>query len=165
MKAWSHRPIEEANLLNPAFVSTVLTAAICGYETESNNGMPLPVVHMIAPVVLRKSTREKLPKTVRSSLAVWLQKNTEYRILFAERVVALKPYLSEALVFGFQNDRFSVLPDGCLGAGCDMKEIDKQIRLLKGEAKECVNKAKFLGKWFALAGSPQTLMALWGIRP
>lgn len=165
MKAWSKRPVEEANLLNPAFLATTVSAAICGYEAETDTGMPLPVVHMIAPIALRKSTRERLPRSVRSSVAIWLQKNAEYRLLFAERIVALKPYLNEALVFGFQQRLFAVSSDGNISANTEMKTIDKQLRSLNGDAKECVKKAVFLGKWFASTGSPQTLMALWGIRP
>lgn len=165
MKAWNQRPVEEANLLNPAFLATVLCSAVCGYESEAKKGMPLPVLHMVVPVVLRKKSRESLPKTIRTSLAVWLQKNVSYRLLFAERIISLKPYLNEAILFGLQHDSFLVSEDGNICCRLDGKTVDKQIRSLNGEANECVKKAKFIGRWFARSGSPETLMALWGIRP
>ena len=165
MKAWSERPIEEANLLNPAFCSFVICAAVAGYKDISGENMLLPVVHMVTPIILRKNTRERLPKTIKSSIAIWLQTNPHLRLQYADKIIALKPYVNEALLFGLQNNILLVSVDGGLDTQLGLKDVDGYIRNLTGNARECVNKAKFLGRWFAKIGSPETLMALWGIRP
>lgn len=165
MRTWTERPTEEANLLNPAFCSLVLCAAIAGYHDTSNEAMPLPIMHMVTPIILRKQTRERLPKTVSSSVAIWLQDNAHFRIQYADRIISLRPYINEAIIFGLQNGILSVWPDGCFAARLSVKDINKRIRNLTGEAKDCIHKALFLGRWFAKIGSPETLMALWGIRP
>jgi hypothetical protein len=33
------------------------------------------------------------------------------------------------------------------------------------EVRDCVRRAEFVGRWFAAAGTPTTVMALWGVTP
>lgn len=165
MKQWTQRPVEEANLLNPAFCSALITSSDVGYMSIDNAGIPYPLVFLMLPVVLHKSTRDLLPRTKRTSLATWIQRNTEVRILFAERVIALKPYTREAILFGMLHHWLTLGDGGKLQTNLDDIYIDLITKKLKNEAKECVNKARFVGRWFASAGSAQTVMALWGIIP
>lgn len=165
MKQWTQRPVEEANLLNPAFCSALIASSDVGYMSIDNAGIPYPLVFLMLPVVLHKSTRDLLPRTKRTSLATWIQRNTEVRILFAERVIALKPYTREAILFGMLHHWLTLGDGGKLQTNLDDIYIDLITKKLKNEAKECVNKARFVGRWFASAGSAQTVMALWGIIP
>lgn len=120
---------------------------------------------MVIPIVLHKSTSELLPKNTRTSLAAWIQENTNVRIQFAQRVIALKPHTCEAIMFGLNYGWLILHKGGRLQTGLNNSEADRLIRKLDAEAKDCIRRAGFVGKWFASAGSAETVMALWGIRP
>lgn len=165
MEKWTHRPIEEANLLNPAFCCVALTSAVIGYMGIDKEGIPYPLAHIVLPIVLHKATRERLPRASRTSLAVWIQENSEVRVQFVERVVMLKSHTREAILFGFFHDWLILCQEGRIQAKLSKSIIDRLARRLENEAKECINRAWVLGKWFALAGTTETVMALWGIRP
>ena len=165
MKPWLDRPREEAYLFNPAFSSNSIAAAIGGYMSVKNEGTPLPLVFMFLPITLHRVTRESLPPSVRTSMVMWLQENAIARVLFYERLVSLKPHTREALHFGLLNDWFLLAEGGLIKTTKTEKEVNKAVQMLAEEARECILRARFVGKWFALAGTPQTVMALWGIQP
>jgi len=165
LDGWSDRSIEEAHLLNPAFCCTMLNSFIFGYSNIHSDGLPYPIIYMILPIVLHKSTRETLPKNTKKSLASWLHQNQKVRIQFYERLIALKPYTQEALIFGFTYDWFELHPKGKLTSKFNESQIKKMINSMSEEARECVLRARFIGKWFARAGSVPTLMYLWGVTP
>src|SRR5699024_3486690 len=100
MMPWWERPREEAHLLNPAFGATIITAAARGYQDEKEEGLPFVLSFLILPIVLHKLTRDALPSSIRTSIPAWLQRNPEARVLFAERVVSLRPHTREAILFG-----------------------------------------------------------------
>lgn len=128
-------------------------------------GMPYPLAFMLLPIVLHKATREALPQNIRTSLAAWIQEHTSVRVLFAERVISLKPHTREAILFGLLHDWLAFRANGRLRTTMTGQDVNRFLRRLDGEARECVMHARFIGRWFASAGSPQTVLALWGIRP
>lgn len=162
MKAWRERPIEEAHLLNPAFCCAAVTSSVIGYTSVENEGMPFPLAFMILPIVLHKPTRDLLPRDIRTSLPAWIQDNTSVRILFYERAILMRQYTREALIFGSIYNWLTFQEKGNVKP---LINADKTFKKLQDEARECVSRAGFLGKWFALAGSAETVMTLWGIRP
>lgn len=165
IKPWGERPIEEANLLNPAFCCVTLASSVIGYKKIDGSGIPYPLAFMVIPIVLHKSTSELLPKNTRTSLASWIQENTDVRIQFAQRVIALKPHTREAIMFGLNHGWLILHKGGRLQTSLNNSEADRLIRKLDTEAKVRIRRAGFVGKWFASAGSAETVMALWGIRP
>jgi hypothetical protein len=165
MRTWALRPKEEAFLLNPAFCCTTLTAAIGSYASEKEKGVPFPLVFMVLPIVLHKPTRDSLPPNTRTSMAAWLQENSTARVLFYERLVSLKPYTKEAIQFGMLLDWIVPREGGLLEITLSESNINRAIQKLADEARECVMRARFLGKWFAAAGATHTVMAFWGVRP
>jgi len=165
MKPWAERTIEEANLLNPAFCCINITSAVVGHVNINRAGMPYPLTFMILPIVLHKKTRELLPQNTRTSLAAWLQKNITVRILFPERAISLKPYTREAILFALLHNWLSIDTKGRLQTLITNRDINYFLAKLTDDARECVKRSRFIGKWFAAAGSVQTVMALWGIRP
>jgi len=42
---------------------------------------------------------------------------------------------------------------------------EKRTALFTAEARECVDRAGFLGRWFAAAGTTATIYAAWGVTP
>lgn len=165
MKSWRLRPKEEAHLLNPAFCCVNLTAATSGYLEIIDEGLPFPLVFMFLPIVLHKATREKLPKNTRTSMATWLLKNPDARIQYYSRLISLKPFTQEAIRFGLNFNWIFIKRDGLLGTRKTNSDINNSISKLKDEARDCVKCARLLGRWFAKAGNPETVMAFWGIRP
>ena len=165
MKQWIKRPKEEAYLLNPAFCCALLTSSVVGYSSVEPKGMPFPLIFMIFPIVLHKGTREKLPRNTRTSVAAWLQRNPSSKIQYHERVTSLIPFVKEALLFGMINKWIAIREGGRIQAMLTESNIKNILQKPKGEASDCMKRAKFVGKWFASAGSAQTVMVLWGVRP
>ena len=165
MKTWASRSKEEAHLLNPAFCCTMLAAAINGYSGVKKEGMAFPLVFMIAPIVLHKPTRIALPQNIRTSMAAWLQENASARVQFYERLVSLKPYTREAIQFGMLHNWIVPRSGGLVETTFKKSNINRATKELIGEARECIMRAKFIGRWFATAGDDYTVMAFWGIRP
>ena len=165
MKMWLYRPKEEAYLFNPAFCCTTLSVAIQNYTSVREEGIPFPLAFMFLPIVLHKPTRESLPPNTRTSMAAWLQENSEARVLFYERLISLKPHTREAIQFGMLHDWIVLRSGGLLETTLNNAEVTRTTRTLSDEARECVMRARFVGKWFAEAGETHTAMAFWGIRP
>ncbi len=165
MKIWLARPKEEAYLFNPAFCCTTLSVAMQSYTGVRDTGVPFPLVFMFLPIVLHKPTRESLPRNTRTSMAAWLQENSEARVLFFERLVSLKPHTREALQFGMLFDWIVPRSGGLLETKLTNADVTRTTRTLSDEARECIMRARFLGKWFAEAGETYTAMAFWGVRP
>lgn len=165
MKLWTARPKEEAYLLNPAFCCTILEAAIGGYSSARKEGVPFPLLFMVLPIILHKPTREALPPNTRTSMAAWLQENSAARILFYERLVSLKPHTKEAIQFGILFHWIVPREGGLIETMLSESDINRAISRLADESRECVMRARFLGKWFAAAGAPHTVLAFWGVRP
>lgn len=165
MKTWSHRPREEAYLINPPFCCTTLVAAIDGFTSIRKEPVPLPLMFMVLPIVLHRATRDALPPNIRTPMAAWLLEHSSERVLFYERLISLKPHTKEAIQFGMLLNWFISEKEGLLRTTMSKSDINGVIRKLKDEARECVMRARFLGKWFGTVGSTHTVMAFWGIRP
>ncbi|MBI3714819.1 MAG: hypothetical protein HY255_02360 [Betaproteobacteria bacterium] len=127
--------------------------------------MQFPLVFMVLPIALHKTTREALPAGGRTSLPGWLLENGEARINFAERVISLKPHTREAVSFGLASGVLHI-EGGAIARTADGKRLaNRALNLFEGEARECLLAARVIGKWFASIDSPETTMALWGIQP
>ncbi len=165
MKGWKHRVKEEANLLNPAFLNVLFISAINGYREKNDEGFPYLYLFLIPPIVLHKSTRELLPRTVRTSLFTWLYENQKVKVSFFKRVISLKPFIQEAILFGVRANAIEIQKNGMITTETSVGAINKVFRTETEETKKCINEAKFLGKWFAGAGDIKTVLSLWGIKP
>lgn len=164
MRSWRERSSEEAHLLNPAFCCINLIAACVGYSDSADRPLPFALGFVVLPLTLHRRTRESLPRSIRTSIPSWLQKNMDARLGFHNRVMALRPYTREALRYGLGVGWIKVDRSGGLSAAADIL-VRQSIRSLNGEARECVTRAKFLGRWLGRSPSTETTMALWGIRP
>ena len=159
------RSPEELVLMNPAFIATLLYFAVQGYKEEIGKGLPFSLAFLVPPVVLVKSFRSALPGRRDSSLAAWLQNHADFRLRFAEVISSLVPVVREGLLFAVNKGVLSLTEE----------RIEEKSKLFKGsnsiitknteEFKEILNKARFVGRWYANSGSEQTIFALWGVRP
>jgi hypothetical protein len=163
--AWRERPQELAHLLNPAFLGLLVVRTSAGYAMEGGAGLPFPLVFLALPIVLHRSTRERLPRTIATKMTVWMEQLPDVRVGFPERVRALGPHVREAVHFDLAMDAVRLTADARLEVSNDM-----QARVeLRGEAmdevNECLRRASFVGRWLTGAGSMSTIFASWGIRP
>lgn len=164
MIAWEQRPVEIANLLNPAFCSLLLMDAVGGYWSRNEVGMPYSVAFLILPLVLHEQTREALPKTIRTDLHVWLQNRPEIRYEAGRRFAQLIPYTKEALIFGVRHGLIEIDSQGMLLVQrSTFRRATPELQSV--EISTIRNRAGFLGKWFAKLGDPLVIYTMWGVRP
>jgi hypothetical protein len=101
-----------------------------------------------------------------TALLPWLQENREQLVGFSARVAQLKPFSQEAIMFAIAHEALSVGDGGGLTLGKrKVPTTEKRTALFTAEARECVDRAGFLGRWLATAGSPATILSAWGIAP
>ena len=79
--------------------------------------------------------------------------------------MALQPHTKEAMRYGLAFDWIAMDDSGVIRCVAPDALVNRAVRSLGGDARECVSRARFLGKWLAAAASTETTMALWGIRP
>ena len=166
MQPWSARVVEEANLFNPAFCATLLAKAADDFAKKANRPLPFALTFLVLPIVLHRGTRSALPGSTVTSLLPWVQDNREQIVDFAQRVQSLQPITREALLFGVQHQTLLLTSKGDVAIGAKRQSAtDKRTGLFTDEARECVDRAGFLGRWLSTAGTTATNYAAWGVAP
>lgn len=163
MIPWKERPTEVANLLNPAFLAVLIRDSVKDYRNKCGNEMSYSLPFIVLPIVLHRSTREKLPSSTRTALHTWFERKPDVRIGFSSRAKRLSAYVREGLLFGLQREIFRISESGKL------TDTNKRLGTLPGpesaDHQQCRKQAKFLGRWFAKLDDPETIYTLWGVRP
>ena len=162
MKNWENRATEIAYLLNPAFCGRIIYHAIKSYQQESKRPMPFPLVYLILPMVLHRKTRERI-KSI-TQMQIWIQRNPEMLIGFADRAKNMVPITNEAVEFLMQSGTVTLTNN----AELELAQLFKALSATKytnDEIKECISKSSSVAKWFAKAGTVETIYVSWGVRP
>ena len=162
MKNWESRATEIAYLLNPAFCGRIIYYAIKTYEQESKHPMPFPLVYLILPLVLHRKTRERI-KSV-TQMQIWIQRNPDMLIGFADRAKSMVQITNEAVEFLMQSGTVTLTNN----AELELAQLFKSLSASKytnEEIKECISKSSSVAKWFAKAGTVETIYISWGVRP
>ena len=166
MQPWSNRVTEEAHLFNPAFCGVLIAQMSDDYAKKTHRSMPFPLAFLSLPIVLHRATRQALPGSTVTSLLPWIQDHREQLVDFATRVQRLRDVTREAVLFAAQHEFLAIDGDGGLSPGSRRKTAtERRTGLLTAEARECVARAGFLGRWFAAAGTLPTIFAAWGVAP
>lgn len=166
MQSWSMRVLEEANLFNPAFSATLLATAADEFAKKSQRPLPFTLIFLVLPIVLHQRTRSALPATTITALLPWIQDHREQLVDFSLRVQRLRAITQEAIVFGIQHSALALTQSGEIAVGAKRRTAtEKRTDLFTDEARECVDRAGFIGRWFAAAGTTATIYAAWGITP
>jgi hypothetical protein len=164
LQAWAEQPMEEARLLNPAFLSARAWSCADGYAEEDDAGLPYPLVFVALPVVLHRPTRNALPRSTRTSLAAWLGEHPRALVGFAERAASLVPTVKSALLFA-SGHGLLIMAGERVRAGPRPRPMTLFQRQATDEVRDCLKRGRFVGQWFAKAGPAGTVMALWGVAP
>lgn len=165
MSHWNDRPPEERSLLNPSFCSSLLWHAANGYQTGAHLPLPFEVAFLVLPMVLHREIRDSLPRILRTSVAVWIEENPLSRSRVADRARILVPFTKEAMMFGGVHGLLAFEIGGVLANTQWKVRIASNLKLSSEEVKICAKRAEFVGRWFGTAGSPGTLLAIFGVRP
>lgn len=165
MTPWTSRAPEERTLFNPSFFSLLFWHAATGHMAEGGVRLSFATSFLVLPLVLHRETRESLPRSVTTSVPVWLGENPLVRTRLAERARILAPYTKEALMFGGVRGFLTISADAVSAEQAWELKVRAELKKSSDEVRSCAKSAVFLGRWFSRAGSPMTLMALMGVRP
>lgn len=165
MIPWAERSFEERSLLNPCFCGMLIWHAALGYRKESERAISLEESFLVLPLVLHRGTRDALPRDVRTSLAVWIQEHPLVRGRLAERARSLAPYTKEALLFSGCRGVLLFSGGSIEAERAKRRAITSVLRVASAEVADCAKRSIFVGRWFARAGGPSTVLALWGVKP
>lgn len=162
MLMWDDRPVEVANLLNPAFCGEVLRRCISAYEIQAAHHFPYPLVYLVLPIILPSKTRRRI-STHQRHLHAWLHANPEIKVGFADRARSLVPVTREALSFLLLT---SVVDLDDEGSVTNLRRTRRSPSvLIEGDVADCYSKAAVVGRWRARAGTTATIYAMWGVKP
>ena len=166
MQFWYRRAVEEANLFNPAFGAVLLAKAAEEFAKKSQRQFPFALGFLVLPIVLHRGTRSALPVPTITSLLPWIQGNREQLVNFVLHVQSLRSITREAILFGTQNETLALTESGCIAVGAKRQTAtERRTSLFTDEARECVDRAGFLGRWFAAAGTTAAIYSAWGVTP
>ena len=165
---WEQRPVEIANLLNPAFCALLLHDAITVYGQKDERGMNYLLVYLILPLVLHKTTRKSIPNRASVTLLEWIEKYEINNWVFVEHIRQLIPFTKESLIFSIQQDTIAFGNHGTIYSKLTpaSKTLENDNSWMQNSVPiDCRNKAKVVGEWFADIADATTIYRAFGIRP
>jgi hypothetical protein len=159
MTQWVERPVEEARLLNPAFLAALLTAAVADFERTADEPMPWTLSFLVPVFALHERTRQALPGSIQAHFSTWLQGHAEVRVGFSRRARPLVPLVREGLRLAVRSGALEV-EGGGLRVTTQLRPPHNQT----DEVAECFRAARFVGRWFARRHDLATIFGLLGVR-
>lgn len=162
MEDWNARPPEIKYLLSPAFCGRILYSTIAEYGKKTNRPMPFPLIYLVLPLVLHKSTREKISSITK--LTNWVQKNPELLIDFPKRAKDLIEFTNEGIELLLHTGVIRLTPAGELERVPEIRALSK-AKAIDDEIKECIIKSENIARWFAAAGKAENVYVCLGVRP
>ena len=97
-------------------------------------------------------------------MQIWIQRNPDVLIGFANRTESMVQITNEAVEFLMQSGIVTLTNN----ADLDIEQLFKSLSASKytnDEIKECIGKSSNIAKWFAKAGTVETIYISWGVRP
>lgn len=165
MRPWKERSIEEANLLNPAFLTVISYQCIKGYNKTAEKNAPYALPFLVTSLVLHKKTRESFPRGTSTHFSTWIQnEGAQAKIGYAERTRSTVPCVKEALTFGLAN-KLITISNGSFTINQNINVPLHSNNEITEEVVDCFKKAHFCGRWLGRAGKIETVMALLGVKP
>jgi hypothetical protein len=120
--SWNERPREEAALFNPAFCLECISRAVVDYDKARAAPMPLALAFLIVPLALHPGIRDVLPRRANTAFGSWAVVHQHILVHVPKRVMALRPVVREALMFGMSVEAIA-LHGGSIATG------DRPVRL------------------------------------
>lgn len=159
--AWQKRPLELANLFNPAYLAILINKISEGYKTQSSYNLPYAVTFLAIPLIIFPSYSQLLPRTPATKLHAWLAENQEILYEFPELASSVSPYVREAILFGILHDLFELSESqGIYFKKTNIKKIEKDQKNI-----DVLKKAVLVGKLLGQVNHTQSLFSIFGVRP
>lgn len=163
MIPWSKRTPEIANLLNPSFCAILLYSAIFEYQKKAKNNMPFSLLYLVMPIVLHKNTRNRVNS--RENMVVWLQRNPDVLIGFADRAKSLIGFTNEAIEFLLFQGNCEIIDGGLSIIKTVSKSKIVQYAANDQEIAECIQKTEHVGRWFYNMHAVENIYTALGVKP
>lgn len=162
IKPWVERSPIPAAMLNPALFASLSAAAAEEFQRRSGRNMPWHMVFLIAPLVLHRTTREALPRDVRTHMANWVGENAVIIAGFPDRARELIVPVQEGIRFGLRHQVLEIDGDGGLRGSLSARARPETAG---GDLPALVRAAGFMGRWLSKLDQPATAYALLGVTP
>ncbi|WP_346533852.1 three component ABC system middle component [Micromonospora sp. DPT] len=162
VKPWVERSPIPAAMLNPALFASLSAASAEEYRRRSRRNMPWHMVFLIAPLVLHRTTREALPRDVRTHMANWVGDHAVIIAGFPERARELVVPVQEGLRFGLRHQVLEIDGEGGLRGSLS---VGARPETAGGDLPGLVRAAGFMGRWLTKLDQPATAYALLGVTP
>lgn len=150
-------------MLNPAVIVAVLVIAVQEYSERRKDPLLAAHAFLIAPLVLHRDTRERLPLRSTTHWSKWVSDNPVLIAGFPARALALREYVREGLRFGVRCGTLAIDDFGGLILGQTSAEIPS--RTAEGDIRDLLTGAQRVGRWLTKLELPATAFALLGMRP
>ncbi len=121
----------------------------------------MPLLYLVLPLVLDRRIRDEIRENTRQKMHAWLQNHPELRVGFADRVRASSPSSIEALSYLFCAGAARVGESGIVLSGYAPAPLSQR----EDDVAQIFRKSAVVGRWFADAGTPESVYMMWGIRP
>jgi Family of unknown function (DUF6521) len=161
---WDERPVELANLLNPAFCALLIRDAIGGYRAQASQALPYPLAYLVLPLVLYPPARAALPRSTAALLHAWIQDHPALQLQVADRAQRMLSYTREAILFALQHELLRISDDGGLDNGA-RRIRDPYPDPAQTEPADCRKAAGLVGRWFGKVADASLILAMWGLKP
>lgn len=164
MLPWRERPREEAALSNPAFCVELLSRTAVDYEKSRAAPLPWALAFLSVPLALHPGLRDVLPRRSDTAFGSWALVHQHILVHVPGRVMALRPIVREALLFGL-SARALTLEGGGLAIGDSPVRLSARPKATTEDADEIRKAAALLGRWFAAQASTASVLQGFGVRP
>ncbi|MBB3877801.1 three component ABC system middle component [Sphingomonas pseudosanguinis] len=161
---WSARPREEAALFNPAFCLECISRSVIDYDKVRAAPLPLALVFLIVPLALHPGIRDVLPRKANTAFGSWAMVHQHILVHVPRRVMALRPVVREALMFGMSVDAIA-LQNGGIVTGDRPVRLSAKLKASTDEAEEIRRTAALLGRWFGAQAGTASVLQGFGVRP
>lgn len=161
MRPWKARPPEIASLLNPAFCAEVCRRVIFAHTSRGRGPFPPPLLYLVFPLLLHRETREEIGERTRQKMHAWLQERPHLRVDLADRVRRAAPHTLEALSFLICTGEAYMDSSGIVLQRYRPASLSQR----HDDVAEIYKKSMVVGRWFADAGSAESVYTMWGVRP
>ena len=165
LNRWERRSIEEASLLNPAFICVLIINFLKEYLKKQPNGAPITIIIIAITAVLHYDTRQRLPNSTRRIFYDWIENNEDILIEFSDLSKNILPYIKEAIMFGILTKTLKIGSGHNIILGDECISSTDIISKNSIELETIIKKINFTGRWFSKNIFENTFLAAWGIKP
>ncbi len=156
---------EESNLYNPAYIGVILYQAIREHQAQNGIGLHCTLPYLVIPLALPPCYSLMLPKTISTPIAGWTAGHEGELIGFADSATAYIDIVNSAITFLLEHEAVILSEDGRYSIPND--KIAKMPAFITHNPifKKNFMAAGFLGRWFAVASSVESIYTHFGVKP